>query len=211
MIEWYVKGREFANCNCDYGCPCQFNALPTHGDCRASSAYIVDEGMFGEVSLAGTRAALIAQWPKAIHEGNGTMQLIVDEASSEAQRDAWLKIMMGQETEPMATMWAVFATTITDFLDPLVRPINVAIDVDAREARVSIPDVYTAAAEPIRNPVTGAAHRARIDLPNGFEYRLAEMASGSTKTGPDAGFELVLDNSYGQLAEIHLAHDGRRN
>ena len=28
-VEWEVKVREFANCNCNYGCPCQFNALPT--------------------------------------------------------------------------------------------------------------------------------------------------------------------------------------
>ena len=23
---WSLKGPHFANCNCDYGCPCQFNA-----------------------------------------------------------------------------------------------------------------------------------------------------------------------------------------
>ncbi len=28
MIEWILTGREFANCNCAHGCPCQFNALP---------------------------------------------------------------------------------------------------------------------------------------------------------------------------------------
>ncbi len=33
-VEWEVKATEFANCNCSYGCPCQFNALPTHGNCR---------------------------------------------------------------------------------------------------------------------------------------------------------------------------------
>ncbi len=173
MIEWYVKGREFANCNCDYGCPCQFNALPTHGDCRASSAYIVDEGMFGEVSLAGTRAALIAQWPKAIHEGTGTMQLIVDEASSEAQRDAWLKILTGQDTEPMATMWAVFATTITNFLDPLVRPIDVAIDVDAREARKSTTPKNNSPTTPPRCAGAPRPPRRRPGQPSRCSRRVA--------------------------------------
>ena len=38
--------------------------------------------------------------------------------------------------------------------------------------------------EPIKNPVTGAEHRARIDIPHGFEYELAEMGSG---TRHDAG------------------------
>ena len=36
MIKWEIKAREFGNCNCDYGCPCQFNALPTHGHCRVN-------------------------------------------------------------------------------------------------------------------------------------------------------------------------------
>ena len=34
-VQWEFKGREFINCNCAYGCPCQFNALPTDGTCRA--------------------------------------------------------------------------------------------------------------------------------------------------------------------------------
>ena len=38
MTEWTIKGREFSNCNCDYGCPCQFNALPTDGTCKAAVA-----------------------------------------------------------------------------------------------------------------------------------------------------------------------------
>ena len=49
MTEWRLKGREFANCNCDYGCPCQFNALPTHGICEAAVGYQFDEGHHGDV------------------------------------------------------------------------------------------------------------------------------------------------------------------
>jgi hypothetical protein len=35
FTEWAMQGVEFINCNCAWGCPCQFNRLPTHGDCRA--------------------------------------------------------------------------------------------------------------------------------------------------------------------------------
>jgi hypothetical protein len=31
--------------------------------------------------------------------------------------------------------------------------------------------------EPIKNPATGEEHRARIVLPNGFEYKEAEMGN----------------------------------
>ena len=34
QVDWYVQGIEYANCNCDYGCPCQFESLPTHGHCK---------------------------------------------------------------------------------------------------------------------------------------------------------------------------------
>ena len=44
-------------------------------------------------------------------------------------------------------------------------------------------------------------HRARIDLPHGFEYELAEMGSGSTKA--TGAIKLDLKDSYGQFAEIN--------
>ncbi len=38
FTEWNMRGVEFANCSCNWGCPCQFNGLPSHGDCRAHGA-----------------------------------------------------------------------------------------------------------------------------------------------------------------------------
>src|SRR5690242_9124576 len=57
MVEWAFKGREFTNCNCAYGCPCQFNALPTHGNCQAVIGIQIDEGHHGQTSLDGLRFA----------------------------------------------------------------------------------------------------------------------------------------------------------
>jgi len=42
--QWTIKGREFVNCNCSYGCPCQFNGLPTHGKCQAVAGFADDFG-----------------------------------------------------------------------------------------------------------------------------------------------------------------------
>jgi hypothetical protein len=57
--------------------------------------------------------------------------------------------------------------------------------------------------EPIRNPVTGLEHSARINLPNGFEYNLAEMGNTvSAVIDLAAPLNLRLDNSYAQLAPI---------
>jgi hypothetical protein len=43
--------------------------------------YEIEEGYFGAIRLDGLRAALITSWPGAIHEGNGTMQVIIDDRS----------------------------------------------------------------------------------------------------------------------------------
>ena len=55
--KWTLHGREFANCNCSYGCPCQFNALPTNGNCWAVVGIEIDKGHHGAVPLDGLRLA----------------------------------------------------------------------------------------------------------------------------------------------------------
>lgn len=32
--KWRINGHVIVSCNCDYGCPCNFNALPTKGKCE---------------------------------------------------------------------------------------------------------------------------------------------------------------------------------
>jgi hypothetical protein len=205
--EWHVKATGLANCNCAYGCPCQFNALPTHGDCRAAIAYGIEEGHFADVKLDGLRAVLLVSWPGAIHEGNGTMQVVIDERADARQREALLKILTGQETDDMATVWWVLAAMSPNKLEPLFQPIEYEVDVDARRGHFRVPGIVETVGEPIRNPVTGAEHRARIDLPHGFEYRLAEMGSGTTRA--TAAIALPgLENSYAQFAHIHLSNKG---
>lgn len=208
--EWQIKGTELINCNCAYGCPCQFNALPTHGDCRAAAGYEIHQGHFGEVRLDGLRAVLTMSWPGPIHHGNGTIQPIIDERADAAQRDALLKILTGQETDDMATVWWVFSAMSPNKLEPLFRPIEYEVEVEARRGRFRVPGIVETVGEPIRNPVTGAEHRARIDLPNGFEYRAAEMGSATTRAFGAIALP-GLENSYAQFAHIHLSNRGRLN
>jgi hypothetical protein len=206
MIDWELQATEFVNCNCAYGCPCQFNAPPTHGDCHAAAAYDIHKGHHGDISLDGLKVVGIFSWPGAIHEGNGRAFLIVDEAASEAQRAGLLSILSGEDTEPGATIWNVFAATFAELLPPDFRPIDITIDVEGRTGKVTVDGYVTMQGVPIRNPVTGDEHRARIDLPNGFEYTLAEMGSGSSKISGPIAFD--VSDSYGQFAHIHLNNRG---
>jgi hypothetical protein len=205
-VQWTLHGREFANCNCAYGCPCQFNALPTHGNCAAVVGIQIDKGQHGETSLDGLRLAGIFSWPGPIHLGNGQAQPLVDERASPAQRDALLRIMGGLDTVPGATMFNVFASTLTKVHDPVFIDIDFTVDVPKRRAHLKVDGYIEQRGEPIVNAVTGQEFRGRIDLPNGFEYTLAEMGRGWSKTsGP---IKLDLADSYGQFCELHLSQDG---
>jgi len=166
----------------------------------------IDQGYHGDVKLDGLRFVGIFRWPGAIHEGKGEAAVVVDERATEEQRQALLRILSGQDTEPGATVFQVFSTTLEKFHEPIFAPIDFEVDVDARRGRVSVKGITEGHGEPIKNPVTGAEHRARIDLPDGFEYSLAEMGRGWNKvTGP---MEFELADSYGQFANVNLCQNG---
>ena len=205
-VDWEIKAREFANCSCDYGCPCQFNALPTHGYCQYVAGFQIDEGHFGDIRLDGLRAVSIGAWPGAVHQGDGTMQIIIDERADEAQREALRAILYGEETDPAANVWNVYMSMTTTVHDPLYKKIDFEVDIDKRTAKLVVEGLVESSGEPIRNATTGAESRARINLPNGFEYTVAEMGSGTSKSMGAIPMELTA--SYGQFANLHMTTQG---
>jgi hypothetical protein len=94
-------------------------------------------------------------------------------------------------------------------LEPVVAPIELEVDRERRLARVRIPGIGESDIEPITNPVTGEEHRARIDLPNGFEFKQAEVAN-SVAWKVTAGESLAMEheNTYGQLSPFDWSSDG---
>ena len=207
MSYWEFKGRELVNCTCEYGCNCQFNALPDKGHCHAVAAVEIDSGRHGDTSLDGLVIAALFKWPGPIHEGHGEVLAFLDSRADEAQREALLRIMTGQDTDPFATMFAVFASTIETMHEPVVADIKFDVDVDGRRGSLSVPGYVEMTGEPIRNKVTGAETRAQIVLPAGFEYEVADIGSASTHTtgGP---MNIEIDSKYAQFANLHLSTHG---
>jgi hypothetical protein len=206
MTPWEIKGRELVNCTCDYGCNCQFNGLPDKGHCYAVAGIQVDEGRHGDVRLDGLKIAAVFKWPAAIHEGNGEAIAFVEERADAAQREALLKIMSGQDTEPFATMFAVYASTLTKFHDPVFTPIELTIDVEGRRGALRVPGYVEMSGRPIRSLVSGEDTRGQIVLPDGFEYEVAEIGSASSRTeGPVV---VQIEDKYGQFANLHLNNQG---
>jgi len=85
-------------------------------------------------------------------------------------------------------------------IEPLFAPITLNVDREKRHATIRIQDIVESEVEPIKNPATGEEHRARIALPNGFEYKEAEMGNTvncRVRAGESLTFE--LKNTYAQL------------
>lgn len=206
MTEWMIRGTEIAACNCDYSCPCQFNALPTYGDCRAAVAIHIEEGFHGKVRLDGLNFGGVFAWPQAIHLGHGEVLPIVDERADEQQRKAILTIMSGQDSNPGANIFQVFSTTLEKVHDPLFRRIDFEADVGKCEGHFSVPGVVTAHAQPIRNPVTGQPHHVKVVLRDSFEFAEAQFGSGTIKTsGP---IDVSTSDRHVHLANLHMTGTG---
>ena len=204
--KWTIKGRTFTNCNCAYGCPCQFNALPTHGDCHAVVGVTIDEGHHGTVRLDGLKFAIVVAWPGPIHEGKGQVLPLVDRNATPEQRESLLRIMSGEDTEPGATIFQVFAATFDRVHEPVFAEIDLDVDIDGRTARLKVANLVEARGEAIRNPVTGEPHQARINLPHGFEYTEAEVGRGwATTSGP---INLSINDSHAHFARLHMTQSG---
>jgi len=206
MTPWEFEGRELINCTCEYGCNCQFNALPDKGHCHAVGGIQIDRGHHGSTKLDGLRIACVFKWPGPIHEGHGEVIAFVDEKADPKQREALLRIMTGQDTEPFATVFAVFASTIEKMHDPVFTKIDFEVDVEGRNGRLFIKDYIDMKGEPIRNKATGKESRAQIVLPDGFEYTVAEIGSASSRTtGP---VRVEIKDKYAQFAHLHLGTKG---
>ena len=123
-----------------------------------------------------------------------------------AQRDAILKIMSGQDTDPFATFFAVFATTFDEVFEPIFAPIELELDVAERRGSVRVTEILEIEGGPIRNPVTGEVHRARIELPHGFEYEVAEIGSGTSRSRGKIAMDLKA--THAQFASLHMNNHG---
>jgi hypothetical protein len=194
---WRIRGDEVGNCNCDWGCPCQFDALPTHGNCMAMIAYQINEGSFGEVGLGEVRFAELVWWPGPIHEGGGTRQTVIDEEASPEQREIVSELVLGKHG---GGYFEVFASVMSTELETAYAPIEIEADRESRVGSVRVGELAQSRIEPIKNPVTGDDHRVRIDLPDGSEYKQAEIGNTvEARVSAEEPLSFTLENTYAQL------------
>ena len=82
----------------------------------------------------------------------------------------------------------------------------VVVEIISSACKLQAEEIISTTTGPIINPVTGEKHRAKINLPNGMEFREAEMGSGSTKS--NAAFKTEFNETYVQIAMLNLTPQG---
>lgn len=171
---WSLAGAVLIACNCDYGCPCNFNALPTRGACEGQWTWHVEEGRYGDVALDGLNFTVAVAWPGAIHEGGGRALVLVDERADSAQRQAIKTLVGGHVGGP----WGVLAWTWQVVDGP--HPVSYDLRIEGVRSSVRAGEHVELELEPIRNPVSGAEVHPSAMLPEGIVFKRGDFASSRT-------------------------------
>ena len=203
--DWRLEGEWIKNCTCAFGCPCDFNALPTEGYCKGMVGMRITTGHFEKTKLDGLVFAATVDFPGALHQGNGQLQPIIDERATPEQREALFNIMSGKFSAE-GTLFQILSLIVTKVHDPLFVPITFSFDRDGRVARLVAKGVLESDVEPIKNPVTGAPHRIQVVMPEGFEHRAAEVASADIRSTGAIKFE--TRGTHSSLANVVQTPEG---
>ena len=170
--KWNMNSDYVETCNCDYGCPCNFNGFPTYGSCQSLILFHIRSGSYGDTKLDGLDFIIALYWPKAIHEGNGAAQLFITNKASNEQRQALINIVSGRAKGDGP--FVLFAGTLKYFLEPQF--VDIKVNLNGKKSSFSVPGVMDVQTESFTNPVTGEEQDTKIQLPKGFIWKLAEAA-----------------------------------
>ena len=173
VSKWRLEGTLLIACSCDFGCPCNFNAPPTQGDCEGQWLWHVEKGTFGEIRLDGLSWTVTADWPGAIHEGGGRAICFYDDRADETQRDAIAALVRGQHGGP----WGIFINTY-ELED--VRSMPFDLQLNGLQSSATVGDAMKLQMTTIKNPVTGAEVHPGAVLPEGLVCKEATFGMSET-------------------------------
>jgi len=191
-VPCYLKGVFVAGCSCDWGCPCNFEAPPTKGFCEGGGIWHIEQGHYRGVQLDGLRLGGFAHSPAALHLGNVTLLVLVDERA-DAQQRAAIEAMF-----PTTPPFSIFYSLTSTFLGFHYVPIEVQLN--GTRSRVTIPGTLELALAPIINPVTGEEEPATLLKPKGFTSQLQELCATAVLRFTKEGLSYDHSGKYGEFS-----------
>jgi len=193
--EWELLGTVLIACNCDWGCPCNFNAAPTTGKCEGGWTWHIEGGCYGDVGLAGLNFSIYAKWPGAIHHGNGEAVIFIDERANGAQRAVIETLVGGTVGGP----WGVMAWTWPKIHGPYTAAYDVIID--GVNSKLKCGSFLEIEGSPIRNPVSDAEAHPGVILPEGIIFKRGKFGS-SVRFRLSHGLEYDHSGKYLAIASF---------
>jgi CheY-like chemotaxis protein len=182
-MPWKLVGKVLNACNCDWGCPCDFDGLPTMGKCEGGWTWHIEDGTYGDVRLSGLNFSVYATWPGPIHHGNGEAVIFIDEHADNSQRSAIEALVGGTAGGP----WGLLAWTWPKVHGPYHVPYEIVLD--GVKTKVKCEGSLEIESGPVRNPLTGAESRPCVVLPEGIISKAGDV-------GASVRFRLTRDVQY---------------
>jgi len=200
-----MKGEYIKNCSCVPGCPCDTHGYPGPNEfCEGVIGMNVKEGDFEGTDLGGVRFVVVVHWPKALHDGNGTAEVYIDESADDKQRQALGQILSGQAGGPI---FEILASILTTVHGPHFAPIKWEFDKDARRAHIAVEGGPETTSEPLTIPATEDEQRISVRMPGGFEYKEAEVARATTLK-VDGAITFAWQNTHSSLSDVEQTSEG---
>lgn len=170
MSDWHLNGTIVIACNCDYGCPCNFNARPSRGKCEGGWVWAIEDGQVQGVRVDGLAVAVYADWPGAIHEGGGRAISWLDDRAGADQRDRLTRLVRGEFGGP----WGIFINTY-ELMGP--EPARFEVGFADYDTHVRIGNAVELELCKMRNPVTRAEVHPEMILPEGLVVKRGRLAA----------------------------------
>ena len=201
--KWNFEAEYIQSCNCAQGCPCNFNALPTYGNCEALVAYRIKKGTFGTTKLDGVTFAQAFWWPRAIHEGNGTARNYIDPSATPEQRKAMEEIWSGKYG---GGIFEIFPKTFSKVHPTKVS--KVEFHYAGYDSWFKVEGVGEVHSEHMKNPVSGAPFEGEIVLPNGIGWKRSIVTNIKSWWMGDADLHARHANKSGFVTTVKFANEG---
>ncbi|HZY70067.1 MAG TPA: DUF1326 domain-containing protein [Thermoplasmata archaeon] len=170
--KWNFEAEYIQSCNCDYGCPCNFNALPTEGNCEALVGWHIRTGQFNGTKLDGAKFAAALYWPAAIHQGGGTARAYFDPSVKPEQLTALGEILSGKVG---GGVFEIFPKTWSKVLPPKTAKID--WHYAGYDSWFKVEGVGEVHSEHIKNPVSGETFEGTVALPGGIAFKEAIVSN----------------------------------
>ena len=159
--------------------------------------------------LDGLACAITYAWPGPIYEGKGEMQVIIDERADRRSAGRTRDRAQGRRDRGGEDALVGIPRHVRpDPSDP-VQADRVRVRHRGPNRPRRHPGVLESTGRPISSPVTGEPHRVRIDIPDGIEFKLAEMGSADDK-GHRRSVARPRPDTYGSVqpaAPLGYRHD----